>query len=234
MMCMVDHLCAPCPGPYGKCDCHMPKGTCCENCKGRAPLYGEYCTWSSCPCHQASEEKVKNLIRERLDDPELIRKAAVEGAKDQDAMIPTVEEATKGLREAGYKVDHVASPLVGDWESDFRKIGAGSVRFMATREEVITFIRSLLLRVREETVGIAVGAADTIARGQYREGFKAGKAEVVRELKGQLTETMQLLNNSTDTSKCYISQHHPFEAGRFAQAERTLKLLDSLVDRTEI
>lgn len=78
---------------------------------------------------------------------------------------------------------HTTTPdSVNGWENEFRKIGDGSVRFMATRQEVIDFIRNLLTQKESEVYGLLEEL-----RIRYDNERNWDKCDVIDDLKQKLT-----------------------------------------------
>ena len=50
----------------------------------------------------------------------------------------------------GKEYTEVTVPVTQEWKKEFRKVGDGSVRFIATRQEVEDFVESLLKEEREK------------------------------------------------------------------------------------
>ena len=63
-----------------------------------------------------------------------------------------------------------------NWREQFRKIGEGSVRFIATREEVENLIESLLAKQKKELSN----------RKMYQCGYNDAKKELTEEIKEEL------------------------------------------------
>lgn len=59
-----------------------------------------------------------------------------------------------------------------NWEHEFRKIGDGSVRFIALRAEVLNFIRTEKEKSYKE--GLEEGSRGDYGRKMYQKGFSEG------------------------------------------------------------
>lgn len=74
-----------------------------------------------------------------------------------------------------------------NWEEDFRMIGEGSVRFIATREEVKAFITTLLKDQKEE-VRETIEALTIDAEDEHSPYWKLGAARMKKTILDSLQD----------------------------------------------
>ena len=73
------------------------------------------------------------------------------------------------------------------WKEQFRNIGDGSVRFIATREEIEDFISRLLEEQRKEAYGEGVEKAWQQAKEEYKRTIETILSEAPKDM-GKTTE----------------------------------------------
>lgn len=79
-----------------------------------------------------------------------------------------------------------------NWKEEFRSIGSGSVRFVATREEVISFIEQEL--TKSYNLGKSVGTFEEMERWseiremRMKEAFDEGYKKSQEDMKKALTQ----------------------------------------------
>lgn len=74
-----------------------------------------------------------------------------------------------------------------DWEHRFRQIGEGSVRFIATREEVRDFIRTVREEAKRGVIEKIVEKVDNIDFGLVTRG----KAQVIDSVKNKVKKIIK-------------------------------------------